>query len=533
MMTQKRSRKLMVTTTVALVLAGVATPLLALAPNATQEVPGRTTDLEQTVAPVPWGDTFQLGAGIDAVTGGVAGTAIKPFTPSAKTIKSARETVSAVTDLKTLKQEIETSISGKYNIYTGVNIKGKLEYLNKLDSSKNSTTVVAKYVSITDDYAEGGPYELTDQARATMQSDRKAFRQRYGDYFVAGVKRGSQFTAVYHMQTTKKDDLNKFKSNIGVKAEVPEVDVNGAANFNAKFEQSLGQGTIQYDIDVYMDGVDTAYQMQGTKWTPKEVLKALNWFKTNEVGKPLMAKLQHYSTIDPSYNYPRTINVEPEVFNELGGIYANLWEVRAMFNALPANSTSKWKNAKDTFDRDVTANREGLAINMRLRNDLATRGRELISSLGKISTRKIFFDEVMSSRQDEPATGARSGCRSEPWEYGYTPNKPYWTQVVRDANGAVEVQSEKREFDRNWELAKKQEGTLAISDPSKLILGWTVISNWGGDHNGEWWKETNDKILLGTRGAVHVRGEETRGAHWTVIYYYVNNDDYPFHVKNQ
>ena len=73
---------------------------------------------------------------------------------------------------------------------------------------------------------------------------------------------------------------------------------------------------------------------------------------------------------------------------------------------------------------------------------------------------------------------------------------------------------------------------LEIDDPTKLIVGWTVISNWGADHNGGWWKETNGPILLKTRGAVHVRGEETRGTNWTVIYYIVNNDDYPFQVKD-
>jgi len=483
------------------------------------------------VAPVPWGDTFQLGVGIDAVTGGTAGVAVKPFTPRARTIKSTHEEVNAITDERTLKREIETSISGKYNIYTGVDVGGKLEYLNKLDSTGNTTTVVAKYVSITDDYEEPASYELTEQAKTTMQADPKAFRQKYGDYFVAGVRRGSQFTAVYHMQSMKKDDLNRFKSKLGVKADVPEVDVKGAANFNARFEQALGQETVQYDIDVYMVGVEGAYAMQGGKWTPKKVMEALNWFKTNEVGKPLMAKLKHYSTIDVGYNYPRTINVDPEVFGELGTLYGNLWEVRALFSTLPENSTSKWKAAKDTFDKDVTKNRGSLATNLRMRNDLTTKGKELVNVLGKISARKQFFDEVRSSRLEEPPTNAGGGGRSEPYEYGYTPDKPYWSQVVRDTNGAVEIKSERHEFRRDWELAKKQEGTLAIADANKLIVGWTVISNWGGDHNGGWWKESSDKILLSTRGAVHVRGEETRGTSWAVIWYYVNNEDYPFQAK--
>ena len=218
------------------------------------------------------------------------------------------------------------------------------------------------------------------------------------------------------MQTSKKDDLNKFKSKIGVKADVPEVDVKGAANFNAKFEQSVGQETVQWDIEVYMDGVTGAYKMKGDKWTPAEVVKALNWFKQNEVGKPIMATLKQYSTLDASNTYPRTINIDPEVFGELSGLYAKLWEVRALFNALPENSTRKWKEAKDNFDRDVTANRKVLATDLRLRRDLTSKGSDLVSGLGKISGRRVFFTRSRAlgrmSRRRVPGLAAATSLLS-------------------------------------------------------------------------------------------------------------------------
>ena len=78
----------------------VAIPPQASAPGAPQEVRNPTTDLEQTVAPVPWGDAFQLGVGIDAVTGGTSGVAVKPFSPRARTVKSTHEEVNAITDEK-------------------------------------------------------------------------------------------------------------------------------------------------------------------------------------------------------------------------------------------------------------------------------------------------------------------------------------------------------------------------------------------------------------------------------------------------
>jgi hypothetical protein len=371
-----------------------------------------------------------------------------------------------------------------------------------------------------------------------MERDREAFRHTYGDYFVAGTKRAAQFIAVYHMRTAKKKELDRVKSQLGVKADVPEVDINGTADFNAKFEQTVKQNKIEYDIDVYMDGYKGAYQMENPSkgWTTKEVYRALNWFRANEDGKPYMAKLLHYSQIAPGYR--RTVNIDPEVFAELNRLYAHVWQVRALDKGLPPVATEKWRREIDNFIRDVTTNQGSLATDLRLRNELTGKGNELVSNLGKASARKAFFDEIMSCRQSEPSTGSSAGGRKQPWEYGYTPDDVYWAQVVRGANGALDIKSEKRELDVVYEffrhgLGKRQEGALEINDPTntKLIVGWTVISNWGDDPNGSWWKETNGPILLGTRGAVRVRGEETRGTHWTVIYYVVNNADYPFQVR--
>jgi hypothetical protein len=344
------------------------------------------------------------------------------------------------------------------------------------------------------------------------------------------------------MRTGKKKDLDEVKSQLGVKADVPKTDIKGTANFNAKFKQMTEQKKFEYDIDVYMDGyTGEGYQNSDTEkgWTPEEVFKALNWFRKMEQGQPYMAKLVHYSQIAPGYR--RTIkNIDPEVFSELNKLYGHLWEVRALDKALPPEITDKSRAAINKFMRDVETNQGALATNGTLRNELTGKGNELVSNLGKAAARKAFFDEVMSCRPNEPAAGSGIGGRSdlEPWEYGYTPDQPYWAQVVRSANGAVDIKSEKRELNVAYEffkhgLGKRQEATLSINDNDKLIVGWTVKSNWGADHNGSWWKETNGPILLGTRGAVHARGEETRGAHWTVIYYYVNNADYPFQVSAQ
>jgi len=540
MTTQKRVLRLKVSSLAVLVLAAVANPL-----RAQQGV----TDLAPDVLDVRWSDAFQLGGGINAVTGRSAGMAIKPTTPVLKEAKSSEETVNVVTDEKTLKREIDASISCKYNIFTGVKANGMLRYLNNLDASGTSTTVVDKFISNTG-YEEAGPYELTDEAKSTMLRDPEAFRNTYGDYFVAATKRAAQFVAVYHIRTTKKKDLDEVKSKIGVTADVPKTDIKGTADFNAKFKQVTVQKSFEYDIDVYMDGyTGPGYQVKDPKkgYTPEDVINALNWFKRKEQGQPYMAKLVHYSSIAPGYR--RTIPYDPEVFAELKRLYGHLWEVRALEKALPPvfwevqeeldkarrpGFKETLRKTIDNFISEVENNQTALVTERQLRNELRSKGQEFVSILGNAAARKAFFDEVMSCRQSEEATGSRNRCRSalEPWEHGYTPDQPYWAQVVRAANGAVDINSVKRDLDVTYNLGKhglgnRQEASLAINDPKQLIVGWTVKSNWG-DTNGSWWKETGSPILLSTRGAVRAQGEPTRGTNWTVTYYVVNTPDYPF-----
>jgi len=528
MTTQKRTLRLKVSGIAVLLLAGVASPLRA------QEANQRTTSFEQVVAPVPWLETFQLGAGVDAVTGGVAGTAVKPFSPSAPRVKTSNESMNFIANEEKLRQEIEASLSGKYNIVPGIDAKASMSYLNKLSFSQNSAVLVAKYVSSTD-YAEANTYELTEEAASLMKSDPTAFRKTYGDYFVAGVRKGSRFVALYRMWSSSKENLDRFKGSIGGEG----ADVF-KANVGAKFEREAKSKNVNYDISVFMDGYMGAYQRTNKEeGTPEEVTRALDWFKENEVGKPFVVKLRHYSTLDR--NYPRTINIDPEVFADLNRLYTNLWEVRALYSSLPEGYSQRHKmkdkpnqNLKDAygrFDTAVTTNREVLGTDMRLRNDLTTAGSELASELRIICARRAFFEEVQSRQKYEPPTGQMIGCQTDAWKYGYSPADPYMAQVATAVPGAVQIENLPRSFSPNWELAKRQSTAFAFNDPTKLIVGWTVISNWGGDHNGEWWKATNGPILLNTQGVVGVRGEETRGTNWTVIFYYVNANDYQFHTS--
>jgi hypothetical protein len=527
------------------VLAGTVAPPRGPEPCVAQEVSAPKTDLELTVSDVPWNDSFKPGVGIDAATGKSAvGTAVQPFTATGTRLATIKETVSYITDTNTLKREIEASVSGKanFNMYANVEVNGKLEYLSKLDASRNSTTMIAKCVK-TFEYEDADSYELTQQAARTMTENPAAFRATYGDYFVAGVKRGGQFVAVYHLLSSNKEDLDRFKSELGVKANVPETDIKGSGKVSGRFEEVAKTNHIQYKIEVYMDGVEDRSvspeqsseqkSSDGLDWTPEKVMKELEEFKRAARGKPFMAKLQHYKTLAP--NYSNTIAVQPSAFRELNRLYGMLWEVRALFNSLPGNATSALATEKVDFDNAVTTNRTSLVTDYEQRRIQTEKGQNLVDRLVSIAARRAFFEEVQIARQGEKPEGWGLGQKEgvHLLEFGYTPDKPYWAQLLRDSGGAVVITPQVLDYRPDYRPFKRWETTLAVNDPSKLIVGVTVRRNWGDGTGGECWRDMPERILLGTRGAVHVKGLPERGTSWTVTYYTVKSEDYPFHAREK
>src|SRR5262249_61093786 len=48
-----------------------------------------STKLDQVISGIPWGDAFTHGAGVDALTGAISASALKPFPPEQRQPKSS------------------------------------------------------------------------------------------------------------------------------------------------------------------------------------------------------------------------------------------------------------------------------------------------------------------------------------------------------------------------------------------------------------------------------------------------------------
>ncbi|HWT02546.1 MAG TPA: hypothetical protein VN256_20000 [Pyrinomonadaceae bacterium] len=468
------------------------------------------TELESVVSAIPWGDAFTFGAGVDAITGGVAGTAVKPFTPKEPGPTSSWEHYSFIQSDSELNREVEASASGKYNIGS-VALSASTSYLSKIQYSELTVTLLAKFQSQFERYDEADHYELTEEAKGLM-ADPAKFRKAYGDYFVAGGRRSSRFTAVYTCKTTTAKSMEEFKASFGGAA--PNV---FSAEGSARFLQAASEHNVRVTADLVMEGHKPGSVPNGP-WTPEKIMEALAWFKDNLDGVNLQAKLKHYSTIDP--NYSRTVEVAPDVFVELRQLYTTVWDIRSGYASLPRYYQDQFKKAYTAVDSGVTANQNILATDADKRLDYQQKADELMSDINDVYARMDFYFKVVSQVGKEPGKDKRidEGTGQQTWIYGFS---------TYTKSGAVVINSNSMRYRESWHVGHRENTFEFGPKGDHLIVGWEVISNWNDGTNGGWWKAV-DQILLKDYLAVHVTSLYDRGCDWSLIVYYVDAKDYQF-----
>jgi hypothetical protein len=470
---------------------------------------GVDSELDQVISNLPWADGFDFGAGVDAITGGVAGRAVEPFVPDHAETDSVSESYRFIQDESDLSREIEASASGKYNI-DGVTISASTSYLQKLEFSELSTTLIAEFRSQATRYDEATSYALTTEAKGKI-ADPVAFREAYGDYFVAGGKRASRFIATYRCTSKSVKSMDEFKASFG--GDVPDV---FSAEGSTRFMQSASTHNIDTYFDLHMDGA------RGTPpsgpWTPEKIMAALEWFKKNDSGVYLDAKLKHYSTIDPAF--PRTVAIAPDVFTELRLLYARVWDIRARYGALPTYYQEQLQTPYRELDYGVQASQHLLATDASLRKKYRDAADALYREIDDIFARMDFYLKVKNAVSTEPAIDRRidEGDGQQSWQYGFS---------VYDKSKAVVIHENRMTYREDHHVGWRQKTLEFGPDDKYLVVGWKVVSNWGDGTNGGWWKAV-DQNLLESHGAVHVKSLYDRGCDWTVIYYYVDAKDYQF-----
>ena len=463
-----------------------------------------TTLLDTTVTGQPWQPHLQLGAGVDAVTGQLRASAVKPFEVSTKGSLQPAYQYSFVQSESDVQSLVSASLKASYNL-DGVTVSGSTSFLEELAVSDLSVTLVAEASVQQSRYSLAPTYELAVKPGPD-------FREKYGDYFVAGYRGGSSLYVVYQCRFATSEQRIEFAAALG--ADVPQV---LSAEGSTAFEKVAKEHSANISVRIRAQGVSTAIPDPPTSgWTADSVISVLlPWFNSSRDMEPLESYLQAYRLIDPTLS--GEVPVGPDVFAQLGYLYNRFWVARAYVRTCPDFGRRPIEDRYARLQKTVEANQASLATDEPRIALLTGETQRLLDDLHEVANRQSFYTQVVAAagseppaRQDQEARDGRSR-----WGYGFQQG---------NAPGVVVTATSQR-VTAPWRLGHN-EHVFSFRDSSRVIVGWDVVSNWA-DGTGGWWHKLGETVVGRTGGDVFVSSRLTRGYDWTVTWYTVDASLYP------
>uniref|UniRef100_A0A0W0G2T3 Uncharacterized protein n=1 Tax=Moniliophthora roreri TaxID=221103 RepID=A0A0W0G2T3_MONRR len=260
------------------------------------------TDLNQEVK-LPWGETFRLGYGIDALTGDpTTRCALAPFRmrDSRRRIKSTNTTINVLhwDDLKQLADGIELEAGvGTVNAASfqlPVEMRAKLSSM--LSTSTSAKTLLVQYKTVGEFEVEFLPRDIALKPELKRLSA-KDFREQYGDYYIAGCQYGYSCRAIIVCRMNQQVDSSSFEAE--AKAHVENILRAGVKSTDAK-DHSNKCTMLHVVIDTKGCSAAMSSISDGNIQSVAATLRSLAQVTKNAQGTPLTAYLHHYSTLDNS-----------------------------------------------------------------------------------------------------------------------------------------------------------------------------------------------------------------------------------------
>ena len=152
---------------------------------------------------VPWRDGFEIGDGIDALSGKTTHRALEDIPPLQPTDKGHKTRTDSHVIHKLHEQRAETRVhtAATINLGSPATLDAKFNYKQSRDFSSSSFMV--------EHWVEGhyAPQQvpkhdlnLTSEAKAYVVENPGAFRERYGDYFICGFQSFYSFRAMVNFK---------------------------------------------------------------------------------------------------------------------------------------------------------------------------------------------------------------------------------------------------------------------------------------------------------------------------------------------
>lgn len=200
---------------------------------------------------IPFIDGMKIGLGYNRLTGdrlptpAIQGTSIS----SLQGAGGQQVTIDCTTiqDVETLHKSLGISVDAAGS-YMGFSGSAKVDYANSCDFSSFSTYVVVR-VSVQNAFESiDFPVFSPDANELLVNNNPDRFRQRFGDTFIAGVRKGGEYFAIY--QITGSDQSEK--ESVAVKVHAAFNGGLTSAELNTSVNTASSQSSSHLEIHVHV-----------------------------------------------------------------------------------------------------------------------------------------------------------------------------------------------------------------------------------------------------------------------------------------
>jgi len=444
---------------------------------------------------IPWQPNFEIGLGINALTGN---TTSVPFAKVSKEIPDPGLTniyIRAVrdTDVNSELREFGggASFDLAYSPADSFTAGVKAMIRRGMKEASLDQAFILFSATETPIVAQDAAFELTLEAQALAKSDPWRFRERYGDYFIAGAKYAVKYAVVFVQSETSEETQKAFLAKVHAGANrldlslAREIDRYMGTSRITVTTKACILGTVKADATPPFKNIEEPGSLE-------EAYRTAQWFASakNMIGQVVCAHLRPFARV-PGCELPEKVPVAQVVLNELGDLRRDLRMIVELVGTIPdhcseATDIKKLIQRGDELIHSVSQNRTSFAYDTSIRNRFRRMAADHLRELNRFSGVLKFFEGVREGARAEPGAG----------DVGWRMHAGgLHTYGVITKRGDVDVTpSETVRYVA--EISRSTVSPIMVSDlvvpPNEHIVGWTMRT---AHENGSWKQHSHHVIF--------------------------------------
>ncbi len=247
-------------------------------------------------------DGMKFGLGYNGLTGGVLPSpAVTGSTSALSGAAGQGATIDCLTieDVESLHKSLGISVDAGGS-YMGFSGSAKVDYVHSCDLSSFSTYVLVR-VSVQDAFESiDSPVFSQDASDLLKAGNTDRFRQRFGDSYIEGIRKGGEYFAIYQLTST--DQSEKESLAVSVHAAFNGVLASAQLNTAINSAVSSSKSHLEVQVHVFRQGAITTADL-----SVEDIMATARQFPVAVSGDkafPYAVQLQDYTALkNPNDNF--------------------------------------------------------------------------------------------------------------------------------------------------------------------------------------------------------------------------------------